>query len=102
MIISSYDDIPYFTCKSAEIRPKSKTEYSGRFEVEGKTFTINILDERNEKESVSRVWARIGLIKLPEICANICFGGTRRNQLFMCASQSLYVLPVETRGAHFC
>ena len=46
--------------------------------------------------------ARIGLIKLPEICANICFGGTRRNQLCMCASQSLYVLPVETRGAHFC
>ncbi|WP_431270026.1 SMP-30/gluconolactonase/LRE family protein [Dankookia sp. P2] len=23
---------------------------------------------------------RIGLIKLPEICANLCFGGTRRNQ----------------------
>jgi gluconolactonase len=45
---------------------------------------------------------RIGLIKLPEICANICFGGTRRNQLFMCAGQSLYLLPVETRGAHFC
>jgi gluconolactonase len=45
---------------------------------------------------------RIGLIKLPEICANLCFGGTRRNQLYMCASQSLYVLPVETRGAHFC
>ena len=63
MIISSYDDIPYFTCKSAEIRPKSKTEYSGRFEVEGKAFTINILDERNEKESVSRVWARVDLVK---------------------------------------
>ena len=46
--------------------------------------------------------ARIGQIKLPEICANVCFGGTRRNQLFMCASQSLYVLPVETKGAHFC
>jgi gluconolactonase len=45
---------------------------------------------------------RIGLIKLPEICANLCFGGARRNQLFMCASQSLYLLPVETRGAHFC
>ncbi|UFN49305.1 SMP-30/gluconolactonase/LRE family protein [Roseomonas sp. OT10] len=46
--------------------------------------------------------ARIGQIKLPEICANLCFGGTRRNRLFMTASQSLYVLPVETRGAHFC
>ncbi|MBK1659377.1 SMP-30/gluconolactonase/LRE family protein [Paracraurococcus ruber] len=46
--------------------------------------------------------ARIGLIKLPEICANLCFGGTRRNQLLMTASQSIYLLPVETRGAHFC
>lgn len=45
---------------------------------------------------------RIGLIKLPEICANVCFGGARRNVLFMTASQSLYMLPVETRGAHFC
>jgi gluconolactonase len=45
---------------------------------------------------------RIGLIKLPEICANVCFGGSRRNRLFMCGSQSLYMVPVETRGAHFC
>jgi hypothetical protein len=45
---------------------------------------------------------RIGLIKLPEICANICFGGARRNHLYMTASQSLYMVPVETRGAHFC
>ncbi|WP_137181350.1 SMP-30/gluconolactonase/LRE family protein [Roseomonas sp. AR75] len=45
---------------------------------------------------------RIGQIKLPEICSNVCFGGTRRNILFMTASQSLYALPVETRGAHFC
>ena len=45
---------------------------------------------------------RIGQIKLPEICSNICFGGTRRNILFMTASQSLYAVPVETRGAHFC
>lgn len=45
---------------------------------------------------------RIGLIRLPEICSNVCFGGTRRNILFMTASQSLYAVPVETRGAHFC
>ena len=35
-------------------------------------------------------------------CANLCFGGTKRNRLFMAASQSLYALYVETRGAHFC
>ena len=43
---------------------------------------------------------RIGMILLPEICANICFGGTKRNRLFMAASQSLYSVYVETRGAH--
>ena len=45
---------------------------------------------------------RIGQIKLPEICSNVCFGGARRNILFMTASQSLYAVAVETRGAHFC
>ncbi len=45
---------------------------------------------------------RIGQIRLPEICANICFGGKKRNRLFMTASQSLYAVYVETQGAHFC
>ncbi len=44
--------------------------------------------------------ARIGMILLPEICANLCFGGTKRNRLFMAASQSLYALYVGTTGAH--
>ncbi|HEU4381564.1 MAG TPA: SMP-30/gluconolactonase/LRE family protein [Hyphomicrobiaceae bacterium] len=44
--------------------------------------------------------ARIGQIRLPEICSNVCFGGTKRNRLFMTASQSLYAVYVETRGAH--
>jgi gluconolactonase len=43
---------------------------------------------------------RIGMILLPEICANLCFGGPRRNRLFMAASQSLYSVYVGTRGAH--
>jgi gluconolactonase len=43
---------------------------------------------------------RIGQIRLPEICSNICFGGTKRNRLFMTGSQSLYAVYVETRGAH--
>ena len=43
---------------------------------------------------------RIGMILLPEICANVCFGGSRRNRLFMAASQSLYTVYVETQGAH--
>jgi gluconolactonase len=44
---------------------------------------------------------RIGQILLPEICANVCFGGPKRNRLFMAASQSLYALYLDTRGAHF-
>jgi len=43
--------------------------------------------------------AAIGLIRLPENCANVCFGGAKRNRLFMTASQSLYALYVETQGA---
>ena len=42
----------------------------------------------------------IGRIRLPEVCANICFGGPKRNRLFMTASQSLYAVYVETQGAH--
>jgi len=41
----------------------------------------------------------IGAIRLPEVCANVCFGGTKRNRLFMTASQSLYSVYVNTRGA---
>lgn len=43
---------------------------------------------------------RIGQIRLPEICGNVCFGGPKRNRLFMCGSQSLYAVYVETKGAH--
>jgi gluconolactonase len=41
----------------------------------------------------------IGRILLPERCANLCFGGVKRNRLFMAASQSIYSLYVEAQGA---
>jgi hypothetical protein len=41
----------------------------------------------------------IGRIMLPERCANLRFGGTKRNRLFMAASQSVYSLYVETQGS---
>jgi len=41
----------------------------------------------------------IGRILLPERCANVCFGGVKRNRLFMAACQSVYALYVETQGA---
>jgi len=43
---------------------------------------------------------RIGMIRLPETCANVCFGGAKRNRLFMTASQSLYAVYVQATGAH--
>jgi gluconolactonase len=41
----------------------------------------------------------IGHIRLPERCANLCFGGAKRNRLFMTSCHSLYALYVEAHGA---
>jgi gluconolactonase len=41
----------------------------------------------------------IGQIHLPESCSNLCFGGLKKNRLFMTASQSLYAVYVEALGA---
>jgi len=41
----------------------------------------------------------IGRIRLPEICANLCFAGPKRDYLFMAASQSIYMLLVNVQGA---
>jgi gluconolactonase len=43
----------------------------------------------------------LGRILLPEVCANLCFGGPDRNRLFMTASTSLYSVYVNTRGAGY-
>ncbi len=40
----------------------------------------------------------IGKIHLPETCANLCFGGPKKNRLFMAASTSIYAVYVETQG----
>ncbi len=45
---------------------------------------------------------RLGQIKLPETASNVCFGGAKRNRLFITASQSLYAVYVNTSGAHWC
>lgn len=42
---------------------------------------------------------RLGIIHLPEVCANLCFGGRKKTRLFMAASQSVYSLVVKVRGA---
>jgi gluconolactonase len=40
----------------------------------------------------------IGRIRLPEVCANLTFGGPKRDRLFMAASQSLYMLETTAQG----
>ena len=41
---------------------------------------------------------KIGAIHLPEGAANLCFGGIKRNRLFITASHSVYSLYVGTQG----
>jgi len=41
----------------------------------------------------------IGRVRLPEVCANVSFGGPKRNRLFMVASQSLYAVHFNTQAA---
>jgi len=38
-------------------------------------------------------------IRLPERCANLCFGGPKNNRLYMASSHSVYALYVEAHGA---
>ena len=42
---------------------------------------------------------RIGRIVLPERCSNLCFGGAKRNRLFMTGGRSLFSLYVGAQGA---
>lgn len=41
----------------------------------------------------------LGRIVVPEVVGNICFGGIRRNRLFICATASLYAIYLNTQGA---
>ena len=41
----------------------------------------------------------IGHDRAARACANLCFGGVKRNRLFMAASHSLYSLYVGAQGA---
>ena len=41
----------------------------------------------------------IGIVRIPEVVANCCFGGAKRNRLFICGTTSLYSVYLNTRGA---
>ena len=44
---------------------------------------------------------RIGIVHLPEGAANLCFGGVKRNRLFVTASQSIYSLMLNAQGVAY-
>lgn len=41
----------------------------------------------------------LGKILIPEVVANVCFGGPKRNRLFICATTSLYSIYLNATGA---
>ena len=41
----------------------------------------------------------IGKIHVPEVVANVCFGGPMRNRLFICGTTSLYAIYVNAKAA---
>lgn len=43
--------------------------------------------------------AMIGKIRVPEVVGNLCFGGLKRNRLYICGTTSLYAYYVLLRGA---
>ena len=57
------------------------------------------LEELDGVRVYNREGRPLAHIHLPERCANLCFGGTNHNRLFMAASHSLYALYVNVRGA---
>jgi gluconolactonase len=43
--------------------------------------------------------ALIGKVRVPEVVSNVCFGGPKRNRLFICATTSVYAIYVNAAGA---
>lgn len=41
----------------------------------------------------------LGLIRLPEVAANVCFGGPARNRLFICATRTLFAVYLNVTAA---
>ena len=41
----------------------------------------------------------IGKVKVPEVVANVCFGGAKRNDLYIAGTTSLYMVRLMVNGA---
>ncbi len=66
-----------------------------RFDTEGRIWTsagdgVHCLDPDG---------TLIGKVKVPEVVANVVFGGAKRNRLFICGTTSLYSVMLPVQGA---
>ncbi|TMK14720.1 MAG: SMP-30/gluconolactonase/LRE family protein [Alphaproteobacteria bacterium] len=93
------------TCEH-DTRRVTRTEYDGSISVLIDKFDGNLWcgwgmgsAQQDGVKIFDPTGKPIGFIALPERCANVCFGGVKRNRLFMAASHSLYSLYVNTQGA---
>jgi gluconolactonase len=85
---------PFVTCETPE------TPDGFRCDVDGNLWCGWGMGQRLDGVMVFNPGGeRIGAISLPERAANLCFGGLKRNRLFMAASHSLYALYVGVQGA---
>ncbi len=81
------DDSPFATCTVGL--------FDGfRFDTDGRIWTsagdgVHCINTKGEL---------IGKIKLPEFVSNVCFGGIKKNRLFMTATGSLYAIYLGVNG----
>ena len=40
----------------------------------------------------------MGRVRVPEMVSNVCFGGARRNRLFICGTTSIYAIYLKING----
>jgi len=66
----------------------------GRFDVHGNLWT----SAGDGVHCYAPDGSLLGKVHVPEVVANICFGGPKRNRLFICATTSLYAIFVATQG----
>jgi gluconolactonase len=82
------------------VKPSSGTADGIRCDMHGNVWAA-VAFSREEDQGVhcfAPDGTQVGLIQLPEMCSNLCFGGLRQNRLFMTGSTSLYAVYLNTRG----
>jgi gluconolactonase len=85
---------PFITCE------KDETPDGFRVDVEGNLWCGWGMSPTLDGVKVFNPAGKpIGFIALPERAANLCFGGPKRNRLFMSACHSVYSLYVNAQGA---